>query len=282
MAGMAPGGLPMAGRAGDRDGLRLDVLHVPLGPVLADWPAGLVVELVLQGDVVQEAAVRPEATATAAATAGTGAGTGDGGDRTGSYWDEPWLRARSGEAVTVGEGERRRAAAHLDSVGRLLAVAGWEREASRARRMRDSLLGGGGGGGSGGGGGGGAGSRREFAAFARRVRRSAVLRWMLRGVGVVEAADVASYGITGPAGTPGDALARLGTWLDGIGRALGRLADERPLTGEDGPRGPVGEAPSAALLAALPALLTGAELAAARLIVASLDPDLEQLAAARV
>jgi hypothetical protein len=37
--------------------------------------------------------------------------------------------------------------------------------------------------------------------------------------------------------------------------------------------------PSAALLAVLPGLLVGAELAAARLIVASIDPDLDQVPA---
>ncbi|MGW5028473.1 hypothetical protein ACWEO9_26980, partial [Streptomyces albidoflavus] len=42
-------GLPLADRADDRDGLRLDRLHVPFGPVLPDWPAGLVVRLALQG-----------------------------------------------------------------------------------------------------------------------------------------------------------------------------------------------------------------------------------------
>ncbi|MFC7583230.1 hypothetical protein ACFQYP_05120 [Nonomuraea antimicrobica] len=54
----AYGEVAMAGRGPDRDGLKLDRLHVPLGPVLVDWPAGLVVETVLQGDVIQEAAVR--------------------------------------------------------------------------------------------------------------------------------------------------------------------------------------------------------------------------------
>ena len=48
-------GLPMADRGEDRDGLKLDQLHVPLGPVLPDWPAGLVVRVTLQGDVVQHA-----------------------------------------------------------------------------------------------------------------------------------------------------------------------------------------------------------------------------------
>lgn len=38
--------------------------------------------------------------------------------------------------------------------------------------------------------------------------------------------------------------------------------------------------PSPAMVAVLPELLTGVELAAARLIIASLDPDLDELASA--
>jgi len=47
------------------------------------------------------------------------------------------------------------------------------------------------------------------------------------------------------------------------------------------PRGRAGggQVPSAVLLAVLPRLLAGAEFAAARLIVASLDPDLDELPA---
>ncbi len=52
-----PGGVPMADRGADRDGLALDQLHVPIGPLLPDWPAGLVVRTVLQGDVIQEARI---------------------------------------------------------------------------------------------------------------------------------------------------------------------------------------------------------------------------------
>src|SRR5260370_2487867 len=86
MGGMGmPAGLPMAGRGADRDGLRLDQLHVPLGPVLPDWPAGLVVHLALQGDVVQHA----EAQAL---------GLGGGG----SFWTEPCRRAAAGEPVPAG------------------------------------------------------------------------------------------------------------------------------------------------------------------------------------
>ena len=54
---MAPAGLPLAGGAEDRDGLEMDVLHLPLGPLGPDWPAGLVVATVLHGDLVTAAEV---------------------------------------------------------------------------------------------------------------------------------------------------------------------------------------------------------------------------------
>jgi hypothetical protein len=116
-----PGGLPMAERGEDRDGLKLDRLHVPLGPVLPDWPAGLVVRLVLQGDVVQYAEAGAVGLAVGAA----------------SFWTEPWQRAAAGEPVTVDVAARRRAAAHLDSLGRFLAIAGWDDAATTACALRD-------------------------------------------------------------------------------------------------------------------------------------------------
>ncbi|MEV4188080.1 hypothetical protein AB0J28_42265, partial [Streptosporangium canum] len=242
-----PGGLRMAGRGPDRDGLTLDRLHVPLGPVLPDWPAGLVVGTVLQGDVIQRARVRIS-----------------GGSGVERFWDAPWLAALAGRHVTRGAAARRRAASHLDSLGRLLAVSGWDSSATRARRLRDRLL-----------------WERpddglaeDFARFARRVRRSRPLRWMLRGLGTVDASH-------GPAvRVRGDVVARMERWLAGTEAALGELDDRSRLADDEGPRGPVGERPSESLLAVLPTLLAGAELAAARLIVASLDPDLDQVPSA--
>ncbi|MFC4949315.1 hypothetical protein [Pseudonocardia sp. GCM10023141] len=106
-AGMdMPGGLPMADLGADRDGLTLDQLHVGLGPALPDWPAGLVVHVVLQGDVVQQARVE-------VLDPGTGA----------SFWDGVHPAARE-----------------LDSLGRLFAVTGWDDVAARTRRLRDELL----------------------------------------------------------------------------------------------------------------------------------------------
>jgi hypothetical protein len=99
-----PGGIPMADRAEDRDGLKLDQLHVPLGPALPLWPAGLIVHTLLQGDVIQEATVE-------VLSPGHG-----------SFWTS------------------HPAARRLDSSARLLDLAGWTDAAAVARRLRDDAL----------------------------------------------------------------------------------------------------------------------------------------------
>ncbi|MGN9761947.1 hypothetical protein [Streptomyces sp. SD31] len=255
-------GLPMAERGDDRDELRLDQLHVPIGPALSDWPAGLVLRLTLQGDVVQDVEVDhlpvPH------------------GHRL-PFWDEPWLRAARGEEVSKGSAARRRCAAHLDSAGRLLAVVGWDDVAARCRRLRDEVL---------------SGASREgigvdLRRTVRRVGRSRPLRWSIAGLGELSADRAQAAGVTGPAlAADGDAYDRLLMWLSEIERGLEELDDGRPLAPDDrmpsGPRGRLGgpQPPSRALLDVLPELLTGAELACARIIVASLDPDLDELALA--
>ncbi|MEU9023151.1 hypothetical protein [Actinomadura sp. NPDC048394] len=205
----------MADRADDRDGLRLDVLHVPLGPVLAAWPAGLRLDLALQGDVVQSAeAVMVDA----------------GG---GSFWTG------------------REAARRLDGVARLLRVAGWDGAARRAAVLRDDLLDGRQ-----------VGSR--FEAFERTVRRSGPLRWMTKGVGIITPEAAERHGV--PARYVGDVADRLDGWLRRIRLEL------------DGAGTPDGDRDEA-LVSLLPGLVTGADLAQARLIVASLDPDLAAVTA---
>ncbi|WP_344252668.1 hypothetical protein [Pseudonocardia hydrocarbonoxydans] len=193
-------GLPMAERAPDRDGLTLDRLHLTLGPVLPDWPAGLVVRLAVQGDVVQTAAVEV---------------WGEPGGR----WDGP------------------PAAAALDSLARLLSVCGAATATRRARRLRDEVL---------------AGSADPAALnrFARRLRRSWTLRWATDGVGRLDGRH---------GDLTGDATQRCRRWLDVV-------AGSPPVPGEDR---------TAAVLTALPGLLEGQELATVRVVVASLDPDLE-------
>ncbi|GAA4228700.1 hypothetical protein GCM10022254_19330 [Actinomadura meridiana] len=176
----------MADRADDRDGLRLDVLHVPFGPVLAWWPAGLRVDLTVQGDVVQAA----EATAVDTADA--------------TFWHEG-----------------RRAAHRLDSVSRLLRVAGWDVAGEHAAVLRDEALAGA------------PGVADRFRPFARRVGRSRVLRWMTRNVGNVERRldgwlrDIGAALDGRPVGRSREpwpeALAALPALLEGVGLAEARL-----------------------------------------------------------
>lgn len=222
-----PGGQPMADRGEDRDGLMLDQLHVPLGPLLPDWPAGLVVHTTLQGDVVQVARIEVL--------------RADG--PLDDFWGEPWHRAATGEPVTVGDLARRRVAAHLDSLARLLAVVSWPDAAVRTRWLRDEVLGGAP-----------AGQVMLRAQrLARRLRGSRTLRWLTDGVGVLHGED---------------SSARWLGWLADIDQALADLVWTGAIPGVREPAQSL-----AALLAVLPGLLEGAELATVRLIVASLDPS---------
>jgi hypothetical protein len=256
-----PGGLAVAGRGEDRDGLKLDQLHVPVGPVLTDWPAGLVVHVTLQGDVVQHASVRA---------------VGVGGEGR-SFWAEPWRRSAVGDLVPAGAAARRLLASHLDSLGRLLAVAGWGDAAVTARRLRDEALADA------------PAAVLEPAArrFAGRVARSRVLGWLTRGLGILGAGEAAAAGVRGPAlRAGGDVTTRYRRWCRELVEAAALLGEASPVDPGvlEPPRGRLegAGAPSAGLMAVLPGLLAGAEFAAARLIVASLDPDLDELTAAAV
>lgn len=250
-----PGGLAMAERGADRDGLVLDQLHVPLGPLLPDWPAGLVVSTTLQGDVVQEGRVD---------FVGEDSGHAD-------FWSEPWRRAEAeaGERVTRGEGARRFVAAHLDGLARLLVLAGWDAAAVRARVLRDEVL---------------AGARSEQVAprllrFARRLRRARTLRWLTDGLGVVSPDRAEAAGFDGTvlraSRRGGDVTARWQAWLTEIERILPDIDDTAALPMDVVPLDSAGTDPrSAPTSAVLPELLEGAELASVRLIVASLAVNL--------
>lgn len=217
---MAPDGIDLAGGfEGDRDGLEMDVLHVPLGPVLTHWPAGLVLRCTLSGDVAVEVDVE---TLDAAA---------------------PPAPADLSEVALIG-------AQRCDRAARLLALAGSADHATGLRRVRDELL---------------AGASPEdvhprLARAARRVTRSRLLRWSLRGLGPIDGDAAAGLGL--PESCRGDVHDRLLAMLD---EATGAL---------DGTLTRAGSV-AAAARAALPSLVTGYELAALRLVVASLplEPD---------
>lgn len=213
---MGPAGIPLASGGADRDGLEMDVLHVPLGPVLPHWPAGLVLRCSLQGDVVTAAHVEV-------------------------------LGAGAAPPATPGAVGSLRAARRCDGVTRLLALAGWADAATASRRTRDAVL---------------AGLSRHEAAeqlerLSTRVSRSTSLRWLLRGLARID--DGALVGLGLPTALSGDVHDRLVAML--------RLARD-DLFGRH-----IDDADATLTLAALPGLVTGLDVAAVRLVVASLDPD---------
>jgi hypothetical protein len=257
---MAPGGIPLAQGGEDRDGLEMDVLHVRLGPVLASWPAGLTLRCSLQGDVIVEAK----------------AGLVDGDRHSHSGHDDP--RGQVADGTTDSTGARTYAARRCDSAAGLLALAGWDDAAWRARRLRDRLL---------------AdrdtdatpapastpesalesspGSSPEPTAEAARVRaavadlrrrvsRSRMLRWSMRGLRPLDDADLEGHGL--PGHLRGDTHDRLVRMLDRAVEAL----EGAPSTGRPEEQ-PVS-------VEAVPHLVRGLDLATARLVVASLDLDL--------
>jgi len=126
----------------------------------------------------------------------------------------------------------------LDNIVALLALAGWDDAAAEARAIRDCLLDGGQD----------AVTSARIARLARRVRRSRVLRWSLRGIRPLSEKDLSQRGL--PTSLAGDTYDRLLRMLEG---AATDVVGDRLATHH------------------LPRLVTGLDLATARLVVASLD-----------
>ncbi len=142
------------------------------------------------------------------------------------------------------------AARQCDHIVGLLTLAGWPRGAGLARRCRDLAL---------------DEPPGETAAHLlarlhRSVRRSVLLRWSLRGLGQLGTDRLAQLGL--PTTLSGDTYDRL----------LTRLAAVDDLLAGRTPINPVHVAASA-LTDALPELVQGLDLAAARLVIASLGID---------
>ena len=208
---MAPDGISLAEGAPDRDGLQMDVLHLPLGPVLPHWPAGLVLHCTLQGDVIVEA----------------DAEVLDGGEA-------DVVRDFSVSAARM-----------MDHVASVVALAGWQDAAAVARRLRDELLEGRM-----------EGAERRVTALRARLARSVSLRWSLRGLCPVTAEQQQRDGL--PLHVVGDTHDRLLTMLQWAANALagGDHRDETSLCPMQ-----------------VSSLVTGLDLAAARLVVASFGLD---------
>jgi len=145
------------------------------------------------------------------------------------------------------------AARHCDDVASLLGVAGWPDGESSARRVRDLLLG----------------ADRtspdevvtEVHHLEKQIRRSPGLRWSLRGLGRLSVERLAADGL--PDHWRGDVHDRL--------LAKAALAREQAVRGHGAASG--WPRWSLAQQAAVPLLLSGLDLATARLVVASLGLD---------
>lgn len=279
MTGGVPYGRPMATREDDRDGLTLDVLPVPVGPLFAGFPDGLTARVTFAGDLVHRFELGPNPY--------------DGSPAPPA--DDPFVRALH-EPVAIAELEVARARALLRWTSEALRVTGLDalsvRTLTLARRAEP-------------------GDAPAVGRLRRWVTHPVVTGRQTRGVGQVGAGLLRGLGV-GPVGRAsgvvddvraedpayrgigfepvcdggGDAAAR---WrqrlaeaeqaLELAGRAGGRRSGGTGAV--ESPRGrldPDG-APTSRLLELLPDLVTGREWGDAVTTVVSLDLDLTAAAA---
>lgn len=299
MTGGVPYGRPLAGRAEDRDGLKLDQLLLRVGPFLPVLPEGLVLEVRLQGDVIQEVGVGENPFE-----------EGAGSDPRGMAFpaspgsaDLALFLAALRVPVAIAELELARARHHLRWLGHTLRVHGLTALGRRvlalsARARADStdssiVL-----------------ATAEVAELRRSLERNFTLAWVTRGIGRLSADQLAAVdggpvaraagierderladpaylalGFKPVVHTRGDALARWRLRLHEAEQSL-RLVEiagdsMTTVTGAvEGPIGPLGRgpAPSSRLLALLPDLLRGLEWGDAVVALLSLDLDLREAA----
>ena len=278
MTGGTPYGRPMAELGPDRDGLRLDILPVTLGPFFPRLPSGLVLSARLSGDVMTEVAVTT---------------SGVLPSRPGSV--SPFIRALSGP-VAITELELARACDHLRWLSDALVEQGLFAFGRRALRLAHEVQ---------------PGDGDRVRVFGARLRRSGIYRWSLPRRGLVEAGRFSGLGL-GPiaraAGVTEDVrledegyralgfeivvMQRVdpaGWWqvrieeaarsLDLAARAAGR---KTTLVGRvESPRGRLepGDSPTNRALALVPALLSGLEWGDALATLIGLDLDTDEAAA---
>lgn len=127
MTGGVPYGRPMAETAPDRDGLTLDRLAVRVGPFFSALPAGLVLDVRLQGDVVQDIAVGDNPFAS------TGLGISPHAPSSDPF------RVALERPVRIAEMERARASHHLRWLAHALQVHGLDALGRRALALARAL-----------------------------------------------------------------------------------------------------------------------------------------------
>lgn len=276
MTGGVPYGRPMAELGPDRDGLRLDVLPVAVGPFLPAVPPGLVLDVRLAGDLIIEAKV-------AAADAGPLPAFGP---------RSPFQRALI-EPVPIAELEVARAQDHLRLLAEALRVQGLPALGIRALRLAREVRPGGG---------------EQVRRFARRLAWTGLFRWSLGGGGVIDPGAMAGLGLGPVARAAGlhedvrtedpayrelgfeplvgerpDSASRWRLRLEEAARALDLAAAAgsavtRTVGRVESPRGrlELADAPSTRLLPLLPGALAGLEWGDGLATLVSLDLDLDE------
>lgn len=168
MTGGVPYGRPMTERAPDRDGLELDHLPLRVGPFYPAFPGGLVLDIKLQGDVVQDIAV----VANPFDSAATSAKAPD------------LFHLALTQTVPVADLERARACHHLRWLAQALRIAGLSALGLRARAIAQEM------------------SHRsvhETLAAARRLRRlverSGIFVGTTKGIGRLDGTLVSGRGL---------------------------------------------------------------------------------------
>lgn len=282
MTGGAPYGRPMAELGPDRDGLRLDVLPVRIGPFFPRLPAGLELQAKLAGDVVTEAAVVP---VTWPARLSPPAGNPSA---------SPFIRALS-RPVSIAELELARARDHLRWLAEALIAQGLPALGRRALRLARDVRPGGG---------------DRIRSLATLLDRTGLYRWSIPAAGAIDARLLAGAGL-GPiaraAGIPEDVRTEDASYRalgfvpltidrnDAIGRWRVRIEetvrslDLAARAGDlmtsvvgrvESPRGRLtsGDSPTERAMAVVPELLAGLGWGDAIAALVSLDLDLEEAA----
>lgn len=271
MTGGIPYGRPLTERASDRDALELDQLPLRVGPFFPAFPAGFVLDVRLQGDVVQGAVVSAEPVVSLS----------------------PIFATALDHPVPIVVIERERARSHLRWLAHALIVHGLAALGRRALRLASQLSGGDVSMSE---------STAELTSITRSIERSGILWWSTRDVGVLprDIAATALGPIARAAGIRDDAridepsyralgfepivqitgdasdrwrqrIAEAAQSLDLAERAQGARAWGGGVV--EGPRGPVTrrERPETRLYALLPSLLSGLEWGDLVTMIVSID-----------
>ncbi len=291
MTGGVPYGRPLAGRADDRDGLKLDQILVRVGPFLPPFPSGLSLDVSLQGDVIQEVTVPSPGVDDAGSPGGEGPSPAPAADehttRHGDGEDSLFIAALT-RPLPIARLELARARHHLAWLAEALRVSGLEAYGLRVLKLAFGLD---------------LESAESIDALDRWLRRNLSLRWGTSHVGVITRAQADGLPGGPVARASGDdrdarrldpAYQRLGFEPvvrdegDALARWRLRVAEARqslqlakragtsastPSGVTEGPRGPLaaGASPSGGLVALLPELLAGMEWGDAVTTIVSLD-----------